>query len=430
MERKINLKKLSFLVYGLGSSGRSVIKYFKKKKINNFFTWDDNKSLRQQFKSKNASNLRSVFQKVDYIVLSPGISLKKAKYRNNLIKFKRKIITDIDLLYLRNENIKTIVVTGSNGKSTTCKIISHLLKRNGFSVALGGNIGTPVLSLKTGKKNYLVIEASSFQLSHSKFIRPKYAILLNITNDHVDWHGSMQAYKESKLKLFKLQKKNDFALANYKFKNIFKRKKYLSKLVLSKPKDYQKIKYEIQNSYLRSNINDENMNYAYSLSRLLKIKKRSFIKSMNSFIGLSHRYEIFFKKKNTIFINDSKATSFQATKIALANSKNVHWILGGLPKKNDKIDLRYVKNNIIKSYIIGKNINFFKKQLKNKVKFSVEKNLRNAVAKAVEDIKLSKKKCSTILLSPSAASFDQFKNFEIRGNEFKKLSKLYARKIN
>ena len=292
MERKINLKKLSFLVYGLGSSGRSVIKYFKKKKINNFFTWDDNKSLRQQFKSKNVSNLRSVFQNVDYIVLSPGISLKKAKYRNNLIKFRKKIITDIDLLYLRNENIKTIVVTGSNGKSTTCKIISHLLKRNGFSVALGGNIGTPVLSLKIRKKNYFVIEASSFQLSHSKFIRPKYAILLNITNDHVDWHGSMQAYKESKLKLFKLQKKNDFALANYKFKNIFKRKKYLSKFVLSKPRDYQKIKYEIQNSYLRSNINDENMNYAYSLSRLLRIKKKSFIQSMNSFIGLSHRYEI------------------------------------------------------------------------------------------------------------------------------------------
>ncbi len=429
MYHTLNLKKFSFLVYGLGSTGNSVIKYFKKRKIYNFSVWDDNIGLRKKFGSKNASSLKNALKKVDYIVLSPGISLKNTKYKKDLIKFRKKIITDIDLLYLSNSKFKSIVVTGSNGKSTTCKIITHLLKKNKFNVELGGNIGRPVLNLKIKKNIFFVIEASSFQLSHSQFIHPNYAILLNVTNDHIDWHGSMQAYIKSKLKIFDLQEKNNFALVNENFKDIFRRKKYLSKLVSVKFRDYKKIKSQIKNSYLKSNTNDENMNFVYALARLLKIKKKSFIKSMNSFLGLPHRYEIFLKKKGITFINDSKATSFQATKFALASSKNIYWILGGLPKDKDKIDLKYIRNNIVKSYIIGKNINFFKKQLKNKIEFSVKKNLKDAIISSLKDIKLLKKINNTILLSPSAASFDQFKNFENRGNEFKKLSKLYAKKF-
>jgi len=429
MSHTLNLKKFSFLVYGLGSTGHSIIKYFKKRRIHNFYVWDDNVKLRKKFSSKNVVNLKNILKEVDYIVLSPGISLKKTKYKKNLIKFRKKIITDIDLLYLSNSKFKSIVVTGSNGKSTTCKIIAHLLKKNKFNVELGGNIGTPVLNLKIKKNIFFVIEASSFQLSHSKFIHPNYAILLNITNDHLDWHGSMQDYIKSKFKIFDLQKKNNFALVNDSFKNIFKRKKYLSKLVSLKFKDYKKIKFKINNKYLKSSTNDENMNFVYALAKTLKINNHSFIKSMSSFVGLPHRYEIFFKRKGITFINDSKATSLQATKFALASSKNIYWILGGLPKDKDKIDLKYIKNNIIKSYIIGKNIIFFKKQLQNKVQFSVTKNLKNAIISALKDIKLLKKINNTILLSPGAASFDQFKNFENRGNEFKKLSILYAKKF-
>ena len=429
MSHTLNLKKFSFLVYGLGSTGHSIIKYFKKRRIHNFYVWDDNVKLRKKFGSKNIVNLKNILKEVDYIVLSPGISLKKTKYKKNLIKFRKKIITDIDLLYLSNSKFKSIVVTGSNGKSTTCKIIAHLLKKNKFNVELGGNIGTPVLNMKIKKSIYFIIEASSFQLSHSKFIHPNYAILLNITNDHLDWHGSMQDYIKSKFKIFDLQKKNNFALVNDSFKNIFKRKKYLSKLVSLKFKDYKKIKFKINNKYLKSSTNDENMNFVYALAKTLKINNHSFIKSMSSFVGLPHRYEIFFKRKGITFINDSKATSLQATKFALASSKNIYWILGGLPKDKDKIDLKYIKNNIIKSYIIGKNIIFFKKQLQNKVQFSVTKNLKNAIISALKDIKLLKKINNTILLSPGAASFDQFKNFENRGNEFKKLSILYAKKF-
>ena len=143
---------------------------------------------------------------------------------------------------------------------------------------------------------------------------------------------------------------------------------------------------------------------------------------------ICHRYEIFLKKKNCIFINDSKATSFQATNVALESSKNIYWIVGGLPKKNDKISLKKLRKNIIKSYIIGKNINFFKKQLKNKVSFFVARNLNSSIVRVLRDIKLFNKKNNTILFSPASASFDQFLNFEKRGEKFKKLSKYYARK--
>ena len=149
---------------------------------------------------------------------------------------------------------------------------------------------------------------------------------------------------------------------------------------------------------------------------------------MKSFKGLSHRFEIFLRKKNITFINDSKATSFKATQPALSSLKNIYWIVGGLPKKNDKIKILKYKNNIIKSYLIGENTNFFKKQVQKKIAFSVTKNLANSIIQILKDIKLRKGFKNFVLLSPSAASFDQFKNFEERGDEFKRLCKIYVRK--
>jgi len=419
-----NLNEFSFLVYGLGLSGQSVVKFFLKKNIKNFKVWDDKQ--KQLFKNKRARNLKKTLRNVDYIILSPGISLIEKKY---LVKFKKKIITDIDLFYLINKDFKSIVVTGTNGKSTTCKLIHHLLKKNQFKILLGGNIGNPILNLKIMKNSYVIIEISSFQLSHSKFIKPDYAVLLNITNDHLDWHGNFLNYKNSKLKIFIHQKKNQYALINKKFKKIYKERDFSGKLLTPKLKNYLKIKDKVKNQYLKLSINDENMNFVYTFSKLLKIKEKNFINSINSFIGLPHRYEIFLKKKNIIFINDSKATSFEATKYALLNSKNIYWIIGGLPKKKDKINLANIKQNIVKSYIIGKNINFFKKQLSNQINFSITTDIKNTLLEIFKDIKSSTKKNATILLSPAAASYDQFKNFENRGDEFKKLCILYARKF-
>ena len=190
------------------------------------------------------------------------------------------------------------------------------------------------------------------------------------------------------------------------------------------------IKQQIKNSYIRSDINDENMSAILSLFKILRINKKTFLNSLKSFKGLPHRYEIFYKKKNCLFINDSKATSFQATKFALKNTKNTFWIVGGLPKLGDRLILKNLKKNIIKSYLIGKNINFFEKQIRNyKIKYAITKNLKNSIIQILKDVKLSNKKNKSILLSPASASYDQFLNFEKRGNEFKKLSKFYARKF-
>ena len=426
MISKKNLKNLSFLIYGLGLTGKSVVNFFIKNNIRNFKVWDDhNKEL---YKKNRASNLLKALYSVDYIILSPGVSLAKSKNKNNLIKFKKKIITDLDLFFLVKKFSKSIVITGTNGKSTTSKILSHVLKKNHFQPVLGGNIGAPVLSLKIKKKNTIIIEASSFQLSYSKFIYPDYAILLNISNDHLDWHVNMKDYINSKFKIFENQNKRQFALVNINFKNFFKKKKLSGKLKIPNLKKYITLKSEFKNNYLKLNMNDENMSFVYELTKLLKIRKRSFLNSLNTFVGLPHRYEIFMKRNNCTFINDSKATSFQSTKFALKNSKNIFWILGGMPKKNDKIILRGLKKNILRSYIIGKNINFFKKQIKGQIKFCETRTIRKSIIKILKDIRTLKKQNNTILLSPSSASYDQYSNFEKRGDEFKKLSKLYARK--
>ena len=426
MASKIDLTELSFLVYGLGLTGKSVVNFFKKNNVKNYHVWDDkNKNL---CRINRSLNLSKTLKKVDYIILSPGISLKKAKNKKQLIKYKKKIITDIDLLYLSQKFKKSIVVTGTNGKSTTCKVLHHILQKKRYKPLLGGNIGTPILDLEIRKNNFLIIEASSFQLEYSKFICPDFSLLLNVTNDHLDWHGSMKNYINSKLKIFLNQKKNQYSLVNNKFKKKFKQRKYKGKLIIPSLNNYLDLKPKIKNRYLKLDINDENMAFVFLLSKLLKISKKDFLNSLKTFKGLPHRYEIFLKKKNCIFINDSKATTFQATKYALKNTKNIFWIVGGQPKKNEKILLKSLKKNIVKSYLIGKNINFFKKQIKFNVEYSIAGNLKNSIVQIMRDIRTQNRKNNSILLSPASASYDQFSNFEDRGNKFKKLSIKYARK--
>ena len=427
MISKINLKDSSFLVYGLGLTGKSVINFFNKNNFKNYQVWDDKD--KYLFKKRRTNNLTNALKKVDFIILSPGVSLKKSKNKKKLKKYKNKIITDIDLFYLFKKNFRSIVVTGTNGKSTTCKIINHILKKNKIKSFVGGNIGKPILNLSLKKKDiWLIIEASSFQLAYSKFICPDYALLMNITNDHIDWHGNMKNYINSKFQIFKNQNKNQFALIHEDFVNQYKKRNFHGRLVIPKTNGYKKLKTKLKNHYLKSDINDENMSYVYELSKLLKISEKSFLKSLKSFTGLPHRYEVFLKKKNCTFINDSKATSFQSTKFALNNTKNVFWIVGGLPKKNDRIKLKNLSQNIVKSYIIGKSINFFKKQIQKNTPYYEAKNLKKSLIQIIKDIKFMKRKKNTILFSPASASYDQYLNFEKRGEDFKRLCKFYARK--
>ena len=423
------LKNQSFCIYGLGKTGLSVVNCFNKKKFTRYHYWDDNFYRRtlNGFKIKKSDpDEKKIFSKYldtfDHIVLSPGISLKKALLKKKLIENKDKIITDLDLFYILNPKIKTIVVTGTNGKSTTCKILEHVLKKNNINVRLGGNIGKPVLNLDLRSKPIVIIEASSFQLSYSKHIKPDYAIILNITKDHLDWHGSYKNYINSKFKIFSNQKKNNFSFINNKiFVKKFKKEKYVSKLKLVNIENYKKIKNKIKNDYLNLKINKENISFVYILSKILKINEKSLINSLNTFKGLPHRQEIFYKKNNIVFINDSKATSFEATKFALKSNKKIFWILGGLPKKGDKFKLKGLKQNIIKAYIIGKHMKNFKIHLEGKVDFELCNTLKNAVISIFNNTKNITNKNITVLLSPASASYDQFKNFEERGKYFKNL---------
>ena len=424
------LSKKNFAIYGLGITGLSVLRFLKKEGVKNINLWDDSKKNRKKLNIKNRlSNFSKSLNHVDYIIVSPGININLSKIKKDLIKNRKKIITDLDLFYLKNPNLTSIVVTGTNGKSTTSKIIEYLLKKNKKKVKLGGNIGKPVLNFKDLKDSIFVIEASSFQLAYSKFIKPSYAMVLNVSKDHQDWHKSMSNYINSKMKIFFLQEPKNYAfLKDNKLVKFFRRKKYKSKLRVVKKDSYNKIKYKIKNIYLKSKVNEENMSFVYELSKILKINKKLFINCFNNFKGLPHRHELFYKHKNIRFINDSKATSFEASKYSLESNKNILWVVGGKPKQGDVFKIENLKKNIIKTFIIGKNTYFFKKQLRNKVSYVITKNLKKTIILIFKEIKKYNYKNINILLSPSSASFDQYKNFEERGNEFKKLTKIYAKK--
>jgi len=327
--------------------------------------------------------------------------------------------------------VKSVVITGTNGKSTTCKLIQHILRTNKVDAHLGGNIGKPILDLKIKKKSIVIIEASSFQLGYTKFIKPTFAVILNITKDHLDWHNTMANYKNSKFKIFSKQGNKDYALLNNKeLINLFKKKNFLSKLKKVKKNFLNKsVKQNITNRYLLSKPNEENLSFAYKLATILKVKKKIFFNAVNSFKGLEHRHEIFYKKNGITFINDSKATSFDATRYALKSNKNIFWIVGGLPKLGDKLNVKSVSKNIIKSFIIGKNINYFKNQIGKTIKCKISFDLKNALKDIFKELRLMKNSHVTVLLSPASASYDQYNNFADRGNQFKKMTINYVKKF-
>ena len=327
--------------------------------------------------------------------------------------------------------VVSLMITGTNGKSTACKLTQHILKTNKLDAQLGGNIGKPILDLKIKKNTVVIIEASSFQLAYSKFIKPTIAVVLNITNDHLDWHNTKVNYTNSKFKIFFKQDINDIALLNNKkLIRLFKKKKFTSKLKIVKKNSLKYIvKKKITNDYLISEPNLENLEFANYISEIFKIKKKIFLKAVNTFKGLPHRHEIFLKKNKITFINDSKATSFESTKHALKKNSNIFWIFGGLPKIRDKFNFQGIKSNIIKSFIIGKKIIFFKNEVKNKIKYKISLNLNNAIKDVFKELLLIKNNRATVLLSPASASYDQFNDFEDRGNQFKKKIKIYAKKF-
>jgi len=424
----VKYQKKEIAIYGLGITGISAAKVFKK--LNSkVYCWDDNPKIRKKAKHLRLNVSKFWLNKkiIDNIVISPGIDIKKCKIKKYLEKNLNKIITDLDIFFEFNKKALIISITGTNGKSTTCKLIEKILKKSKHKVKTIGNIGEPVLSENNGKYKIFILEVSSYQLQYSKTFCSNHAAIINISPDHLERHKSMKNYAKTKLKIFMGQDKSGFSYINFNskysnsFKKIHRQKKLNSKLVIVKKTDCKSLIGSIKNSYFNSAGNLENLSFAFRIAKNLKIKNETIINAVNTFKSLPHRQEIFFSSKSLVCVNDSKATSFEATLQSLKNFNKIYWIVGGLPKKKNSFYLKNVKKKIVKAYIIGKKPLFFKNQIKNSVPYNISKNINNAINNIYKDINFSKKQKVTILLSPAAASYDQFSNFVKRGDYFKNL---------
>ena len=392
--------KKKILIYGLGKSGLSVLKFLKSD--NEISIYDD---------KIKADNKKIVKIKFDYIIISPGIDINKCGLSKFLKNNFKKIYTDLDIFYNHHKENNKITITGTNGKSTTAKILYDALKDQKIDVRLVGNIGNPILlEKKITNKTVFVIEASSYQLEYSKLFKTNISLILNIS-------------------LVINQSKKDFAILNTK--NFYIRRELQSKNFLPKiikiEKDIDKaLLKKINNNYFNTNGNKENLKFVLEVAKKLKLKKKTLIKTLKKFKGLRYRQEITFQSKNLTIINDSKATTFSSSVSLLNSLTNVYWIVGRQAKKGDELILSKKNCQNFKAYIFGTNENFFIGKIKKLMNYETFLDLKSLVKKLLLEVKSDKKtNHKTIFFSPAAASFDNFKNFEKRGEYFNQLIKKF-----
>ena len=425
-----NFLKKRILIYGLGKSGLSTYSYLKKNNIISLY--DDRIITKKNIKDTHTTYKEIIKKEFDCIIISPGIDINNCKLSRFLKKNHKKIYTDLDIFYSRYAFNQKITITGTNGKSTTAKLLYDILKDQKKDVRLVGNIGNPVLLEKKIKKDTLfVIEASSYQLEYSKLFKTNISLILNISPDHLERHKTINKYISAKFKLIKNQSKNDIAILNTKnfyIKRKLKQKKFAPSILKIEKYISDRFIKKIDNHYFDTDGNKENLTFVLKVSKILKLKNNLLLKSLKNFKGLSFRQEIIHNSKFLKIINDSKATSFSSSEKLLKSLKNIYWIIGGLPKKGDKFLLKKNDCKKIKLYIFGKNQKFFINELKNKMAFKSFLNLKSLIAKVFLDIKNENNFIKkTILFSPASASFDSFKNFEERGKYFNKLIKNYIK---
>jgi len=424
MKKKIEnifLKK-KILIYGLGKSGISSFRFLRNKA--DIYLFDDLKNTHP----KQISKLKLLKIKFDIIIISPGINIFNCKLSKFLKLNKKKIYTDLDVFFTFYKN-KCITITGTNGKSTTAKILYEVLKDQKKDVRLIGNIGNPPLNEKKISKNTIfVIEASSYQLDYSQLFSSKYSIILNIKPDHLERHKTLQNYVDAKFKLLDSQSKSCLAFVksdDVLISRKLKTKKFNCKIVKVNTKKNYNDFLEIKNKYFLTESNRENLSFIIELAKKLKLKNYLLQKTIKNFKGLKYRQQIIIQKKNLTIINDSKSTSFSSSVGMLKKDSNILWLLGGIYKKGDKLELKKKDLSNVTAFIYGENKNLFIKQLRSKVKFKNYKNLEDAVKNVFSIIKTKRSIKYTILFSPCAASFDSFKNFEERGLYFNRLVKRF-----
>ena len=422
IEKDIFLGK-KILIYGLGKSGISTFKFLKKRA--DVYLFDDNQKPNLKIITIN----QIIKTKFDRIIISPGIDISNCKLSKFLNINLDKIYTDLDVFYSFYKNT-SIAITGTNGKSTTAKILFDILTDQKKDVRLIGNIGNPALSeKKISKKTFFVIEVSSYQLDYSKIFSAKYAVILNISVDHIERHKNLTNYVNAKFKLLASQNNKSFAFVKKNDRLInqkIRKNKFKPKIYKVDTLNMNKLSNQLNNKYFISDGNKENLSFILKIASKLKLNKTKLFKKLNNFKGLKYRQQIIFDNKNLTIINDSKSTSFASSESILKNFNDIYWILGGIPKKGDKFKLTKKKCRNFKVFIFGNYHKHFNRILRNKIRIKKFKNSKETLKKIFFEIKKQKIKKNTIFFSPAGASFDSFKNFEDRGKYFDQLIKKFV----
>jgi UDP-N-acetylmuramoylalanine--D-glutamate ligase len=398
------------------------------------------------------ADLREIdWSRIAALVLAPGVPLTHPAphWTVGLARAAGvEVIGDIELFCRERRRIAPdsvfVAITGTNGKSTTTALVAHLLQSAGHETELGGNIGTAILSLAPpapGRAH--VIECSSYQIDLAPSLDPLIGILLNVTEDHLDRHGTLREYAAVKERLVARAQgaaiigvdDNWCQAAADRIEHAGKQvvrvsvRRPLSDGIYVQGEEIMRAAGATAKPVallggigsLRGIHNAQNAACATAAALALGLEPKAIQQGLWSFPGLAHRMEEIGRKGAILFVNDSKATNADAAARALACFENIFWIAGGKPKTGGITSLAEFFPRIRKAYLIGEAAEDFAATLAGKVEHVVAGTLDRAVAQAARDAEASGLAAPVVLLSPACASFDQYPNFEVRGDKFRQL---------
>jgi UDP-N-acetylmuramoylalanine--D-glutamate ligase len=401
----------------------------------------------------DTADLRTLdWSRLAALILSPGVPLTHPRphWTVDLARTHEvAIIGDIEL-YCGERRARApvgpfVAVTGTNGKSTTTALITHLLTAGGLSAEAGGNIGTAILSLQPPRPGHAhVVECSSYQIDLTPSLDPTVGVLLNISPDHLDRHGSLAHYAAVKARLLAgvepggtaivgvddawcRQIADDIEATGARVERVAVGRALTRGLYVDADRTLwtahagkeQRIADLNGIAALRGAHNAQNAACATAAALALGLSMDAIAHALSTFPGLAHRMEQVGRKDAVLFINDSKATNADAAARALASFDDIFWIAGGRPKAGGIVDLAPYFARIRKAYLIGEAAKDFASTLTGRVPHVLAGTLERAVTRAAEDALSSRLRAPVVLLSPACASFDQFPNFEIRGDAFR-----------
>ena len=428
-------KQKSVLILGYGVTGKACVEHFISKKYRVFVYA---KEIEQIDGCEMISSIEDVLKnQIKLCITSPGINLKKDLFCLHLKRFGIQVVTELEYS-LKNIKATTIAVTGTNGKSTTATLIHELLKQK-YPCVLAGNIGTPLISQidHISRKTKVVLEVSSFMLENMNNFCFDVSCLLNLTPDHENWHGGVEDYYQAKLKVFLGQTKKQVAVLNFDDKTVFDRTRHINSraLYFSKTETVKgcferagKLCYydenfddimSVKDVGLRGEKNLENILCAVTVAKYFEVDDKTISSVVSNFKPLRHRIEFVGEKDGVLYFNDSKATNISSTLCALGGfEKNVILMLGGQAKQQNFDNLFKKRFQNVKFFVIyGEDHEIIEKSLK---KFNKKQNfvLMKTFDEAFEQPRSNATAGDVVLLSPACASFDEFKNFEERGDRF------------